>query len=114
MKTRSIILLSGLIIGLAFSVLLVRVASLERENARQCEQIAVMREQHQWFADGVTSREITRQQEQAKEAFDRREQPQTEFGSRFHSVHIVRPKSEVSGWHFPRHSDIVPGKLTHE
>ena len=44
MKPRSILLLSGLIIGLAFSVLLVRLTSLERENARQREQIAVMRE----------------------------------------------------------------------
>lgn len=43
MKNRSILLLSGLLIGLAFSVLLVRLTSLERENARQREQIAVMR-----------------------------------------------------------------------
>ena len=55
MKARSILLLSGLIIGLAFSVLLARLTSLERENARQREQVAVMRE--------TTT--------QAREAFDR-------------------------------------------
>ena len=55
MKNRSILLLSGLLTGLAFSVLLVRLTSLERENARQREQIAVMRETAT----------------QAREAFDR-------------------------------------------
>ena len=44
MKKVSILLLAVLLIGGSFSVLLVRLARVERENARQREQIAVMRE----------------------------------------------------------------------
>lgn len=55
MKRTTILTLSGLIITLAFSILLMRLASLERENPRQREQIAVIRETAT----------------QAREAFDR-------------------------------------------
>ncbi|HLK57423.1 MAG TPA: hypothetical protein VKU00_12710 [Chthonomonadaceae bacterium] len=45
---RIILLISSLAVGFVFSCLLVRIASLERENARQREQIAVMRETVTW------------------------------------------------------------------
>jgi len=44
MKNRSILLLAGLAVALLFSCLLVRIALLERQVAKDREQIAVLRE----------------------------------------------------------------------
>ena len=44
MKNRWIMLMTGLLIALMFSCLLVRIASLERTVTKQQEQISVMRE----------------------------------------------------------------------
>ena len=65
MQNRLIFLLSGLVISFAFSCLLVRIASVERENARQREQVARMRESAGF----------------AREAFDRmQKEPEIEPG----------------------------------